>query len=423
MERCGIDAFSRMLHVLRMSFFVLVILSFATDSLAGFYDKSYALVVGIDEYPSPGWNELDYAKRDAKAMAAFLERQGFEVISLYDRYATKTAIISKLQNYLARKVRKDDRIIFFFAGHGYTEELGGKYWGYIVPYHTGQESSASYISMEELRTLAEKMGTAKHQLYIMDSCYGGLIGTRGAGVDVKIPNYLEEVTKRQARQIITAGGRDQTVLDGGPGGHSVFTGTLLEALEEGLADVNADGYITFAELTAYLIPRASNAYQTPAAASLPGHGLGEFVFLSPKGGIMPPPASGNDYGGKTRGDEDIPDHGPPSTFGNSFSNLLAVDSPNQLKIDIKYTFYSKHGEIAKAAARPLKDGQYPNQYFSHTTEIIKRGRGDLTFYVTFYPKGATATISTDQIEFVMWNEKNGTFFRVPFSFKKVWKPK
>lgn len=423
MERCSIDGFSRMLHVLGMSFFVLVILSFASDSLAGFYGKSYALVVGIDEYPSPGWKDLDYAKRDAKAIVAFLERQGFEVTSLYDRDATKTAIISKLQNHLARKVTEDDRIIFFFAGHGYTEELGGKDWGYIVPYHTGQESSASYISMEELRTLAEKMGTAKHQLYIMDSCYGGLIATRGPGVDVTIPNYLEVVTERKARQIITAGGREQTVLDGGPGGHSVFTGTLLEALAEGLADLNVDGYITFAELAAYLIPRASNAYQTPAAAILPGHGQGEFVFLSPKGGIMPPPGPGNDYGAETRGDEDIPDDAPPSTFGNSFSNLAVVDSPNQLKIDIKYTFYSKHGEIAKAAARPLRDGQYPNQYFSHSTEIIERGRGDLTFYVSFFPKGGTATISTDQIEFVMWSEKDGTFFRVPFSFKKVWKPK
>jgi formylglycine-generating enzyme required for sulfatase activity len=73
------------------------------------------------------------------------------------------------------------------------------------------------------------------------------------------------------------------VLDGGPYGHSVFTGSILEAIKEGLADFNGDGYITYAELISYLVPAATNPYQTPAPAYFPGHGSGEFVFRSPKG--------------------------------------------------------------------------------------------------------------------------------------------
>jgi hypothetical protein len=412
----------KMSPILKMLFLIILgILLSVTDGKAGFYEKSYALVIGIDEYPSPAWPHLDYAKNDAMAVAAFLKKQGFDdVTTLYNRQATKTEIISKLQNDLAPRVNQNDRILFFFAGHGYTEELGGKDWGYIVPYHTQRVTSASYISMEELRTLSEKMGTAKHHLFIMDSCYGGLIGTRGSGLDINLPYYLEKVTERHARQIITAGGKNQTVLDKGPGGHSVFTGNLLEAIEEGLADANSDGYITFAELTAYLVPRASNAFQTPTSAILPSHGQGEFVFVSPKGGKIAPPTAGGDYGGGTRGDEEVDESDSASVFGNSFSNLRVVDSPKMLKIKIKYTFYSKHGEIAKAAARPLKAGRYPNQFFSHSTEIIEKGRGELSFAVTFFPKGSTSTISTDQLEFVMWNQQHGTFFRVPFTLKKTW---
>ncbi len=52
--------------------------------------------------------------------------------------------------------------------------------------------------------------------------------------------------------------------------------------------MNGDGYITFPELVTFLQRRASNSNQTPAAADLPGHGLGEFVFVSPKGTINPP---------------------------------------------------------------------------------------------------------------------------------------
>jgi hypothetical protein len=81
--------------------------------------------------------------------------------------------------------------------------------------------------------------------------------------------------------VITAGGKDQQVLDTGPGGHSYFVDLLLEALRDGRADTNGDGYITFNELAAYLIPRASNNLQTPSAGILPGHGAGEYIFKVP----------------------------------------------------------------------------------------------------------------------------------------------
>ena len=253
-----------------------------SNTPAEYYDHSYALVVGIDKYPSSKWPKLGYARKDAEAMASFLRSQGFEVITLLDAQATKTAIIARMQNDLARRIKKDDRVLFFFAGHGYTEELSDEDFGYIVPYDGG-DMSATFISMEELRVQSEKMKKAKHQLFILDACYGGLFGTRGVqNVNSNTPNYLKEITKRPARQFITAGGKDQQVLDGAACGHSFFTCSLLEALQDGLGDVNNDGYITFSELASYLIPRASNAYQTPAFGTLPGHGLGEFVFRSSK---------------------------------------------------------------------------------------------------------------------------------------------
>jgi len=269
--------------------FGMIVLFAVPKAAAQYYERSYALVVGIDKYPSPKWGNLSYARKDAEVMASFLRSQGFEVIALLDTQATKTAIIATMQNDLARRVKKDDRVLFFFAGHGSTEELSDEDFGYLVPYDGG-EISATYISLEELRTQSEKMKKAKHQLFILDACYGGLFGTtRGVqGVNVNVLNYLKVVTKRPARQFITAGGKDQQVLDGGPCGHSFFTCYLLEALEEGLGDINDDGYITFSELAGYLLPRASNPYQTPASGTLPGHGLGEFVFRSPK----PPSAPG-----------------------------------------------------------------------------------------------------------------------------------
>lgn len=36
------------------------------------FDESFALVVGIDQYDSPAWANLNYAVKDAKAIASTL---------------------------------------------------------------------------------------------------------------------------------------------------------------------------------------------------------------------------------------------------------------------------------------------------------------------------------------------------------------
>ncbi len=250
---------------------------------AQFFDHSYAIVIGIDHYKFPTiWKPLGYAVKDATAMADLLRGEGFKVIPLYGTQATKQAILAAMQDNLAPRLGRADRVLVFFAGHGQTEMLGGEKRGYIVPYDG--DKSSSLISMADLRDQSSYMGNAKHQLFIMDSCYGGLLAEmRDSVVDPHVPNYLQVVTDRLARQVLTAGGEGQEVVDGGPKGHSVFVDALLEGLQDGLADLNGDGYITFHELVAYVTPRASNAYQTPGDGVLPGHQEGEFLFVNPKG--------------------------------------------------------------------------------------------------------------------------------------------
>lgn len=171
----------------------------------------------------------------------------------------------------------------FFSGHGDTQTLGGRDYGYLAPYNAGK-SYGSLISMETLRSLSEKMGAAKHQLFIIDACFGGLFAPTKApvaGIARTHPRYVREIARRTARQFITAGGKGQQVLDGGLNGYSYFTGYLLDALDKGLGDLDGDGYITLSELAGYLVPKATNDYQTPGTGTLPGHGLGEFLFQSP----------------------------------------------------------------------------------------------------------------------------------------------
>ena len=126
-------------------------ISFQARANNDYYGRSYAVVIGIDEYNSSTWVNLPYAKKDAQGVGQFLQTQSFEVSELYDKDATKVRIKSKIQK-LARRLKSTDRVVVFFSGHGHTESFAGEDFGYIVPYD-GTGESATFISMEELREL------------------------------------------------------------------------------------------------------------------------------------------------------------------------------------------------------------------------------------------------------------------------------
>ncbi|PIM54783.1 polysaccharide deacetylase [Roseateles chitinivorans] len=258
----------------------------AAPDLAGanLYRDSVALVIGIDQYKS--WPRLQHAVRDAQAIQETLRTQfGFRaenVTTLTDGDATRANILRAL-NAMARKggdgkLKRDDRVFVFFAGHGSTRKLpSGRDVGYIIPVDAGiDDLQTDAIAMPQLQELSEAL-PAKHAFFVIDACYSGLGLTRG-GAPGGNANFVRDNARRLGRQMMTAGGADQQVADDGPGGHSVFTWTLLQALS-GKADLNGDGLITATELAAYVAPAVSAiAHQTPAFGSLPGSEGGEFIF-------------------------------------------------------------------------------------------------------------------------------------------------
>ena len=173
----------------------------ASGQVEGLYGKSYALVVGVDEYPHPEWPDLPFARKDAQAIARLLRAQGFdEVVPLYDEQATRAAIISALEDRIAPKLQAEDRVLVFFSGHGTTKSFAGQEYGYVVP-HDGTDTSATWLSMTALREMSQKLGTAKHHLFIFDSCFGGSFATKSGSTAISrsYPDYIQEVARRSAR--------------------------------------------------------------------------------------------------------------------------------------------------------------------------------------------------------------------------------
>jgi predicted metal-dependent hydrolase len=249
-----------------------------------FYKNSWAVVIGINDYIRAP--KLKYAVRDAEEFTEVLVNYyGFKrenIVKLIDREATKENIM-KAFDKLRSKAGKEDRVLVFFAGHGITVPLpDGREKGYILPVDGSQdELITSAISTDQLNEISQLI-KAKHLFFIMDACYGGLIFARAQPLSPSALDYLEVISTRRARKALTAGGRDQTVLDTGPGGHSVFTYYLIDGLKNRTADLNGDGIITSGELNEYVAPRVtaeSNRSQTPEYGILAGDMGGDFVFI------------------------------------------------------------------------------------------------------------------------------------------------
>lgn len=238
------------------------------------YSNSWAIVIGINKYKSAP--PLDYACNDAERFAATLkERFGFpdeNVMLITDESATKDRILSEFLAFANGKAEPDDRLIFFFAGHGHTQTGKRGEIGFLVPVDGQTANLASLIPWDELTRSAELI-SAKHILYIMDACYGGLAVSRY--LPPGSMRFVKDMLQRYSRQVLTAGKADEMVADaGGPRpGHSVFSGHLLDALEGAAA--TSDGILTANGVMAYVYDRVAKDYQsqqTPHYGFLDGDG-------------------------------------------------------------------------------------------------------------------------------------------------------
>ena len=248
------------------------------------YDDSWAVIIGIDKYQN--LSNLDYAVEDAESVKTMLvdkfDYPEENVKLLVNDDANKTNIVNVISD-VSLKAGENDRILVFFAGHGETMPLpdGGE-MGFLLPVD-GNENNlyASAVRMDDLKDLSY-LSKSKHMLFLVDACYGGLaaVGTRSLE-QTNTPNYLEKISNIKSRQIITAGGKEEKVVEKSEWGHSAYTKNLLSGLNDELADINEDGYITALELGSYLSEKVtfdSESQQTPQLRRLTSD-EGEFVFF------------------------------------------------------------------------------------------------------------------------------------------------
>ena len=244
------------------------------------YERSHALIIGINRYKTAP--PLGYAVNDAEAVAEVLRANlGFDandVHVLLDADATCAAIRKAFLCFSGDYTNADDRLFVFFAGHGHTVRGRRGDVGYLMPCDGDTDDLSTLLRWDALTRDADLIA-AKHILFVMDACYGGLAIMRSLKPGAS--RFLKDMLKRFARQVLTAGKADEVVADaGGPRpDHSVFTGHFLDALD-GAAESN--GILSANGVMAYVYQQVSadpNSEQTPHYGYLTGDG--DFIFNPP----------------------------------------------------------------------------------------------------------------------------------------------
>ena len=239
---------------------------------------NWLLVIGIDKYFQ--WPSLRNSVFDSKAVRDILmERYMFDreyVMELYDEQATREGIIERFEE-LARRVKANDNVLIYYAGHG--EYIQTSKRGYWIPVDAGTQSAAQDLPNTDLQTL---LGAIKSRsiLVISDACYSGTFFPE----DVKSSSFetthrsFQEVATLRGRQALSSGGNGP-VMDGGVflDQHSIFAHYLIDRLCK-----NTDKYLTASSLYERVKDKVSNkSFQTPECKAIQNTGDegGEFLFV------------------------------------------------------------------------------------------------------------------------------------------------
>ncbi len=243
------------------------------------YNESYALIVGNGSYTN-GWDSLDRVVRDVKEIATVLEKHGFIVTLEID--LKQTDFDAAFEAFIGKAAGKDNRLVFYYAGHGHTEtnKQTGEESGYLVmvdspvPMATGKIDGSQNVSIRSLVKGAERI-EALHVLYLFDSSFSDSVLDTSHNPQ---PCTVQDSVKYPARQFIIAGSANEPPPDA-----SVFKGALLDLLEGRVAEPIPDGYITGEELGLYLnhhVPEYKHI-QTPQYGKIKDarFNRGDFVFV------------------------------------------------------------------------------------------------------------------------------------------------
>ena len=251
------------------------------------FNKSHAVVIGVNQFEA--FDNLATTNDPVRMKDYLLNEAGFDSVRLITgKQVNLNKIRSIMQDEMPRLLGANDRFLFYWSGHGATEQgRNGKQFGYLPVSNSRKDAFSTMLSMNDLASWDDRL-RAKQTLYLLDACFSGLASYQVKNDGRK--QTLEQIA-RPSRQILTAGLASEETLVIDRLGGSVFTTALLDGLR-GEADTSAgrfakDGIISGRELELYVKKRVASESAksgwrksiTPLLSQL-DHREGDFFFFT-----------------------------------------------------------------------------------------------------------------------------------------------
>jgi len=196
--------------------------------------KYYGLIIGIDSYEDEGFDDLDNPVRDAEDVYRTLTREyTFEPENVKLLKDPGRADIIRELDLMRSRVKEDDNLLIFYAGHGYWDTDAKV--GYWLPSDASRQTTADWFRNSTLVDYLQAI-KSKHTLLITDACFAGSIfKTRSVDMDTEV--VYEQIYEIQSRKAMTSGALTE-VPD-----NSAFVKYLVRRLDD-----NKETYLSSEEL-------------------------------------------------------------------------------------------------------------------------------------------------------------------------------
>ena len=216
--------------------------------------KTRALVIGISDYQFI--EKLQYADKDAAVFADYLAHNPnwniakSDIVLLTNEKAKRGDLIAELQR-LALLSKPGDKLVFYFSGHGDTEDFTLFKKGYLLTHDTYSTNyMAGALSVNDLKDIFVTLTTDTIQVIVItDACRAGKLagGSKGmeyTGIALKTMWHNEiKILSAQPNQASLEGPQWGN-------GRGIFSYYLINGLN-GAADADLDSLITLDELRQY----------------------------------------------------------------------------------------------------------------------------------------------------------------------------
>src|SRR5262245_51965733 len=136
------------------------------------FNRSLAVIIGINMY-GEGLAHLRSAVPDAQAIAEALQRDhAFETWCFLDEAATLSQLLELLHEKLPSALGPEDRLLFYFAGHGIALDSDAGPAGYLMPARARRSDREGFLPMRVVHAALARL-PVRHALVILDCCFAG----------------------------------------------------------------------------------------------------------------------------------------------------------------------------------------------------------------------------------------------------------